>query len=237
MCEQNISERDLATFFDRYGPSARTAFKYAASSDEFDDQIQLICTNTSLSKLWKIMHEADTLTLDNELSHQIFVIAPKPDSPCFKHCVQFASPFNANLLYMALHMKSTIEAQEFCGLLISALFSKGSAGNVFEVLAHGAFDQGGYFPIFKMSKSNRIGTANSHWKTPNENPVEHFLYVNSSGFSVQDQQPTSTEKEEPLAYHLFIPSQTTSLETGYYQQVSRTQETLDAFIYECTILV
>ena len=100
LCEQNISERDLATFFDRYRPSACTAFKYAASSDEFDDQIQLICTNISLSELRKIMHKADTLTLDNELSHQIFVIAPKPDSPCFKHCVQFASPFIANLLYM-----------------------------------------------------------------------------------------------------------------------------------------
>ena len=98
--ERNISEHDLSNFFDKYGPSAHNAFVYAAHLDRFEWDIQRRCRNLSLSELRDIMFEAAILDLNHNLSHQVLVIAPKPDSPCFKHCVQFASPFIANLLYM-----------------------------------------------------------------------------------------------------------------------------------------
>ena len=138
--ERNISEHDLSNFFDKYGPSAHNAFVYAAHLDRFEWDIQRRCRNLSLSELRDIMFEAAILDLNHNLSHQVLVIAPKPDSPRSNHCVQFTSTFIANMLYAALRTKSTIEAQEFCGFLNSAGFPKGSAGNVFEVLAHGAFD-------------------------------------------------------------------------------------------------
>ena len=184
--ESNVSEHDLANFLETSGPSARHAFTYAADADEFEERIRDQCGSLSLSQLRDIMREAATLDLNHTLSHQVIVIAPRPDSPRSQHCVRFTSTFIANLVYAALRTKSTYEAQVFCTLFNSAMPSKGLAGNMLDKLVHSAFDQGGYLPIFEMSKSSRPGAMNWLWKTPKRTAANLFLHINSMGFSFEN---------------------------------------------------
>ena len=155
----------------------------ADESYKFEDYIQSTCRNLLLNQLQGIFHDAERLDMMHELSHRILVVFPKSESDHFRHRVEYASSHIVNLLVVALRRKSAIEAQQFCSLLDPAEFSKGYSGNIFDVLVHVIFDEGGHSPILKISES---GPTNCHWETPKENPANLFLHINSMGFSVKN---------------------------------------------------
>ena len=88
----NASERDLNFFLDRFVPSAREAFAYAADQSEYEAYIKENLNRLGKETISKLLDDAWGLTFDHNVSHHLVLITPSKTNRS-RHLVRIPTKF------------------------------------------------------------------------------------------------------------------------------------------------
>jgi hypothetical protein len=225
------SERDLLSFYDQYGPSARLAYAHAASPHKYGESLKQKLAGITYEEVFNIVN----LNLSNAISHQITLISPGVTRSI--HTVTIATPYIDGLLNQ-MHDEHVLEAsarefQVFNG------FSKGktSAGYILDHGYHDALCKERTWRVIPL-KSNPPGPQNTHWTLPDPHAIVpqylHISYENGRvSIDILDAPPpVSNDGAKTLPIFSYLLGAKLTLKDGYYRPSGGSEPTFDSFIYE-----
>lgn len=227
---------DLASFYHRFGPSARSVYVNASSIASYYANIREKLAQLTYNSLDLVVRQASGLNLSHQISHQITLISPGAERHEFE--VTIATRFLYELLRDALSDRTLETAARLYNMFIRTRYTRSSAGYMLDDGIHNVFCKGGEWKIVRMVK-HRPGPKYTHWKNPNpttDTAVVEYLRVGHLGHPVViSPQPLPKDTTyEHLPYHEYLQLSNFSLADGYYRPASGSEETLDAFIYDAS---
>ena len=226
------SELDLKTFLDRFIPSAREAFAYAADQKDYESRLQAKVSTLGRKTIPKIMDSARSLSFDGDVSHHLVLITPSETNRS-QHLVEIPTRF----LYDQIISLAKLHALEAAFLLYEAFKevnkTKSAAGHMYEDFTRYLIPLGGQWPVVSMNKVPRKQKF-SQWRTTGTEKADAYLCLGRGG------GPPFEFATAPLANNAtfgklkctgFHKDERLVLEDGFYFPITITQATFDAFIY------
>ena len=231
---QKPSESDLKVFFERYLPSAHTAYSSAAFISSYEMELEQSLRQLSIDDIIDIALNVVAFQIDDKLHHHLFVILPTETRS--RHSVEFVSQYCLRtLLRIVKNDKLTSAAETLYQLFSGHSSTRGLAGQVLDMAAPDLFPKGGCWKMQEMEMSPVRGTKNQHWKIqPDSTYADKYLIV---GYAHQLVLIANTPPPENtvfcnIATYPFPPTGQGTLRTGYYIPTLKTQATFDAFFYD-----
>ncbi|KAI9464383.1 hypothetical protein HD554DRAFT_1269970 [Boletus coccyginus] len=225
------------TFFELYGPSARTAYSFAHCIQYFEYQLQGAIDSLSVDHVTKMVDNLASLHVNADLPHRLFIILPGETwaSPIIK----FASQHISEKLVAALECKVSSAAQVLFEVYNHNPPTKALAGQLWDSVVRGVFTQGGVWPIHQMEVLSNKGKVNQHWKiVPSKSYVDQYLVVGDPAkpiVKICDTHPNDAIVHDTFSSFPFNANIKEVTKTGYYLPTSTTEATFDAFYYDADL--
>jgi hypothetical protein len=228
------SENDLITFFDRFGPSTRSAYAYTKGSiKEYDARLRTKIANASYEDLDRMFRQASALDLREETSHQLALISAGTfrDEPS----VTIPTRYIYDLLIERRSVHKPEAAARLYSIFIWNRYTRSAAGYILNDGYHDVLCKGGQWRISSMKERNP-SPKYTHWTFRAEEPDGPDLYLrlgfegHSITFSTCKLPDSTTYSALPMKEYVQLPQ--LPLIDGYYRPSSPSAETLDSFIFE-----
>ena len=230
--EEPCSEVDLETFYSRYAPSARSAYTFARQRRLRDYDMLVIreILNLTYDKLASMLSDAEQLATEG-VSHHILLVSPQNDRRGPE--ISIPTRYIYTTLRDHLHITTLQEALRLYQIFVrnSQTNLKAPAGYIFEDV-HNLFCKGGQWQVTRLTK-NKVGSVNTHFKSPIANARSSYMCVGYKGHQVKIKRRgyPKTTAFVPLVCRRYVLGQRITLENAYYQPASG-QPTFDGFIYD-----
>lgn len=196
----------LRRFFDRYGPSARDAYRYAAVPRIYDELLDRRVREMTLETICRTLRLETSLMEDD--SYTVFLIQPTTKRSL--RSISLTSP--AAMEKLCIHLKAKWQdfVADWYSRFLELPSTRASAGYILEAQVHRKMKYGGRFEAREMLE--RTGTVNK--------PFE----VNPHGSQW-------THAYAPTQAMYYDPGLRIS-ESGYYIPKLRSDRTFDSFLYD-----
>ena len=230
--EEPCSEVDLETFYSRYAPSARVAYTFARQRRLRDYDMLVIreILNLTYDKLASMLSAAEQLATEG-VSHHILLVSPQSDRR--RPEISIPTRYIYTTLRDHLHITTLQEASRLYQIFVrnSQTNLKAPTGYIFEDV-HNLFCKGGQWQVTRLTK-NKVGSVNTHFKSPIANARSSYMCVGYKGHQVKIKRRgyPKTTAFVPLVCRRYVLGQRITLENAYYQPASG-QPTFDGFIYD-----
>ncbi|KAI9461460.1 hypothetical protein HD554DRAFT_2316550 [Boletus coccyginus] len=231
------SAAQLKTFFELYGPSARTAYSFAHRIQYFEYQLQGAISSLSVDHVTKMVDGLASLHVNADLPHRLFIIHPGETRASL--IIKFASQHISEKLVAALERKVSSAAWVLFEVYNRNPPTKALAGQLWDSVVRGVFTQGGVWPIRQMEVSSNKGKVNQHWKImPSKPYVDQYLIVGDPAkpiVKICDTCPDDAIVHDTFSSFPFNANIKEVTKTGYYLPTSTTEATFDAFYYDADL--
>lgn len=229
------SELDLKTFLDRFVPSAREAFAYAADQGDYEEFIRKKLSSLGREKIPRIMDGARELSFDNDVSHHLVLITPSETSRS-RHVTEIPTRY----LYEQIRGLAKMHALDAAFLLYEAFKDVNqttvAAGFMYEDFSRYLVPLGGQWPVASMTKVSKRQKNQkfTHWRTNGTEKPDTFLRLGCGGgppFDFATESRFGNATFGKLKCMGFQKDEQLVLENGFYYPLIKTQATFDFFVY------
>ncbi|KAI9461474.1 hypothetical protein HD554DRAFT_1512167 [Boletus coccyginus] len=235
--DKSPSAAQLKTFFERYVPSARTAYDFAHRIQDFEIQLQGAINSLSVDNVTKMVDDLGSLTMSAEMPHHLFIIHPGETRSSL--IIKFTSQHISEKLVAALEHKVSSAARVLFEVYNRNPPTKALAGQLWDSVVRGVFTQGGVWPICQMEVSSNKGKVNQHWKImPSKPYVDQYLIIGDPAkpiVKICDTCPDDAIVHDTFSSFPFNANIKEVTKTGYYLPTSTTEATFDAFYYDADL--
>ena len=240
--EATPSEAELKAFFERYIPSARPAYAYASTIQQYNNRLAEELSNLSVADV--IGAASRGLRIDDTLPHHIFVILPGEDRS--KYVIkfasryflrEFASRYDLRTLVANIKEEKVVDvANELYQAFSRNPKTRGAACQLLDCVVCDIFARSDVWTIREMEISPWQGAKNRHWKIkPSSTAVDKYLIVGHPDHPpvlISDERPPTDVVLQRIETHRLPPTGRITLRTGYWVPTSVTEATFDTFYYE-----
>ena len=225
------SEVELETFYNQFGPSARSAYTHASSPDLYEGPMLEAIANVTFKEVDTVLRQATGLHLSSEISHRLLLICPGASRNTF-HAV-IPTRYLYEKLRDALVNRSLEAGARLYSMFLRYPKTRTAAAYMLDDAIHDLFYKGGEWPVVRLTP-NRPGPKFTHWKTPEAKTNPEYLRIGYQGrpITIAPDQLSNNVKCDALPLTAFLHGAKLTLVDGYYCPSCITEETLDAFIYD-----
>jgi hypothetical protein len=228
-----LSERELEQFYDRFGPSARSAYANADKLHVYDKALRAKISPMTVERLENLARSTTSLSMTEEITHQLLLVTPGDMRDSLETSIPTRYLLN-QVRDQVCHGR--LEAtRRLYQMFLRTPWTKASAGHMLDDAIHVVFPDGGEWPIVRMI-SNRPGKRNTHWRKPDITTQQEYLQIGHNGQPIAVAPNSISNEAVPvvLKVHYFHEKENLTLEDGYYYPFERNQETFDGFIFAKT---
>jgi hypothetical protein len=159
------SEVDLESFYNFFGPSARSAYCYTSELPRYEKSIRADLGIITHDTLFNLVNQATSLNLTDSVSHQIILIEPSSARDDFNETIP--TRYLYEIIRNSLNDHILEGAAHLFNLFNRSAKLKGSSGYMLEDAIHCAFPKGGEWKIIRLKANSP--EKNTHWKDPDPN--------------------------------------------------------------------
>ncbi|KAG7088200.1 hypothetical protein E1B28_012217 [Marasmius oreades] len=229
-----LTEEQVTTFAEKYGPSPRLIIHYARRLDGYSRVLQSKISMLDFDKLKQLVIEMKHSDIhDDTLSHWIFGVYP--DFQRDQTTVDYLTRHIYGLIKTAFSDNWRLHARNMYRLFNSASQTRGAAGHLLEDVLHGDLPLGGHWEVTELfkrakrlqSQKNTIFTT----PTPEESRNVKYFFIGSDP-AIVEAVPESHDPQ-PLRVYRYRPGEVKSIyfsNLGYYRPYAQNQATFDSLI-------
>jgi hypothetical protein len=144
------TEADLSNFYRTFGPSVRSAYRYATSFKKYQMDIEREVSRLSADELMDSFVQTDSFDVGNSISHKLFLVKPDPDD--HGNCIVTPVSTTIELMLFGFMKKHTIrEILKEYDRFATHKGTRDLAGKLLEYLGHKIFSSRSSYKIRKAS--------------------------------------------------------------------------------------
>ena len=224
------TEKQIASFCEKYGTSANAAYANAANCCAFDSLVSSRLKSTSIETIRRLLASPTGVTMDDDLSHLIIVARPDPTNR-LRYTLDIATPFLTNALLEHLSQDDEQAALRLYWLFLTNSHTRHNAGNMLEKAFKEQFPRGGEWPVTRM-KMKRV-PANNVWHA-DDNAHMCYLRLGHRGRVAEfsDTPANAPAKDFSLADHQLSSTGIVDLKPGIFIPTASNQASYDSFVFD-----